>query len=370
MLPETTHGGSMKHICELQDILEQYFDWNKSRLSLLVNLLMGLFIVKTVNLSDLATAVYSKAKISSNYKRIQRFFNWLICIKDYENIVMKLTISVLDLKNRKNDLALDRTDWKFGKKHINILTLGVNFKGISVPIAWISLGRAGNSKTADRIAILKNVMDEITINSFTADREFIGEEWFKFLINSKIPIFIRIKEDTQVITKDRNYAIALRDLFKNLKPGKRKALKDEHILLGVEIYLAASRNYKGELLIVVTNVCPYKALKMYKKRWVIETLFGYLKTKGFHFEDTHMTDAKKAHAWMLLLTLAVVWTLKVNEVVQAKTIIATHGRKRKSIFRSCFESIRRCILHPEELWDELLCYIKLLRNRKQVLNRV
>jgi len=37
-------------------------------------------------------------------------------------LTMKFVILVLGLKNKKNDLALDRTDWKFGKKHINILT--------------------------------------------------------------------------------------------------------------------------------------------------------------------------------------------------------------------------------------------------------
>ena len=65
----------MKHICELQNILEQYFNWNKSRLTVLVNLLIGLFVIRTVNLSEQALVLSSKAQISSNYKRIQRFFN-------------------------------------------------------------------------------------------------------------------------------------------------------------------------------------------------------------------------------------------------------------------------------------------------------
>jgi hypothetical protein len=128
----------MKHICELQNILGEYFNWNKSRLTVLANLLLGLFIVKTVNLSELSTVLYSKAKIDSSFKRIQRFFNWLI-FYNYQEIVTDLVITLLDLKYKKNDLTLDRTDWKFGKKHINILVLGVNYKGISIPLSWISL---------------------------------------------------------------------------------------------------------------------------------------------------------------------------------------------------------------------------------------
>jgi len=318
-------------------------------------------------LSELATALYSKAKIDSNFKRIQRFFNWLIFL-DYQDILTDAAIVILDLKNKKNDLVLDRTDWKFGKKHINILTLAVNFKGICIPLAWISLGRAGNSKTRDRISILKKVIEKIKINSFTADREFIGCEWFEFLINSKIPTYIRIKEDTQVLKENGKYTVGLKDICKNINCGKRKIFTDLQILLGVKVYIAASRNFKGELLIVVTNICPKKALKIYKKRWAIETLFGYLKTKGFRFEDTHMTDPRKIDAWMLILTLAVIWTLKANTLVQTKSIYASHGRKRKSLFTNCFERLRKCLLCVEGYLDELLIYIRVLHRKNIVLN--
>jgi DDE family transposase len=360
----------MKHICELHTILGEYFNWNKSRLTVLTNLLLGLFMVKTVNLFQLATVLHSKAKIDSNFKRIQRFFNWLISLNDYQEIITDLVITILSLKDKKNDLALDRTNWKFGKKHINILVLGVDFKGISIPLAWISLGKAGNSKTIERISILKRIIDKIRINSFTADREFIGSEWFKFLINSKIPSYIRVKEDTQVLSKDGKYTVGLRDLCRQIRCGKRKVFKGLYTLLGVNVHIAASRNYKGELLIVITNDCPLKALKIYKKRWAIETLFGYLKTKGFRFEDTHMTDLKKIDAWMLLLTLAVVWTLKANAVIRSKMTYASHGRKRKSVFRSCFEEMRRCLLCLEDYLDRILCYINILSKQKAVLNKV
>jgi hypothetical protein len=354
----------MKHICELKNILAEHFDWNKSRLTVLTNVLIGLFVVRTVNLSDLSTVLYSEAKISSNYKRLQRFFKWLISVNNYTYLTMKFVIMVLGLKNKKNDLSLDRTDWKFGKKHINILTLGVNVKGVAIPLVWISLGRAGNSKTADRIELLKKVINELEIKSLTADREFIGEEWFKFLLQANIPIYIRIKKDTQVVRRNHHYTISLKDLFAKLKQGKKKVLKGQYTVLGLEVNLAASRNNKGELLIVLTNRCPYKALKIYKKRWSIETLFGYFKTKGFNFEDTHMTDVNKIASWMLLLTIVVTWTMKTSLVLKEKEQKATHGRLRKSIFRVGFERLKRCLSQPLDRLKELLEYLKLLLRKK------
>ena len=104
----------MKHICELEGILEQHFDWNKSRLTVLVNLLIGLFIVRTVNLSDLSTVLFSNAKLESNYKRIQRFFKWIISVNEANYLMTRFVISVLGLKNRMNDLALDSVRRQLG----------------------------------------------------------------------------------------------------------------------------------------------------------------------------------------------------------------------------------------------------------------
>jgi Transposase DDE domain len=157
---------------------------------------------------------------------------------------------------------------------------------------------------------------------------------------------------------------ALKDLFAKLKQGKKKVLKGQYTVLGLEVNLAASRNNKGELLIVLTNRCPYKALKIYKTRWSIETLFGYFKTKGFNFEDTHMTDVNKIASWMLLLTIVVTWTMKTSLTLKEKDQKATHGRLRKSIFRIGFEKLKRCLSQPLARLKDLLEYLKFLRRKK------
>ena len=64
------------------------------------------------------------------------------------------------------------------------------------------LGRAGsrrNSCTEDRIAILRRAIERFgaeKIEALLADREFIGKEWFDFLIANKIPFVIRIKQNS------------------------------------------------------------------------------------------------------------------------------------------------------------------------------
>ena len=65
----------MPHINELTDILHEYFPWNKARLSCFAGMLIALFAVRTVNLTQIACALAGEAKESSRYRRVQRFFS-------------------------------------------------------------------------------------------------------------------------------------------------------------------------------------------------------------------------------------------------------------------------------------------------------
>lgn len=40
---------------------------------------------------------------------------------------------------------MDRTNWKFGEANINILMLGITYKGIAYPLLFSMLDKRGNS---------------------------------------------------------------------------------------------------------------------------------------------------------------------------------------------------------------------------------
>lgn len=91
-------------------------------------------------------------------------------------------------------LLLDRTNWKRGKTHINILVLSIEHLRIGIPVFWTVLKKGGTPSTKDRIKILKRVIKAIgpeKIRVLLADREFIEEEWFRFLIEQGIPFVNR-----------------------------------------------------------------------------------------------------------------------------------------------------------------------------------
>ena len=321
-------------------------------------MVLALFMVRSVNLTQIATAFQGKATTDSHDKRLQRFFRGLTvdmsCVFE-----MILTLFVIE---GKVWLMMDRTNWQLGKKNMNILTLAIGYKGIAIPLAWFVMNKAGNSFTQDRIQLLEKAMSMIgksKIKGLIADREFIGSAWFDDLIKNKIPFFIRIKEETLAKGVRDRYAIPLKDVFCHLKEGKKSILPYPLEILGHSFYVAASR-LKHELLIVVTNQNPKKALQFYKKRGEIETLFACLKTRGFCFEETRFTHPARIEKLIFVIGIAFCWSYRVGDLANAvKPIkIKKHGRKAKSLFRYGIDKIREVLFEWHRCFYDFLWLLK------------
>jgi hypothetical protein len=74
----------------------------------------------------------NNAKSESWYRRLQRF---VAEVSIPWRVLPKMLVSMMALEEREQwVLCMDRTNWKFGKKHINILYLAVSFNGIAIPL--------------------------------------------------------------------------------------------------------------------------------------------------------------------------------------------------------------------------------------------
>jgi len=364
------------HISELITILQRYFNWNKARITCLAQILLGLFAVCTVNLSQLATTFSGNAKTSSTYKRLQRFLIWLSKQQRYQQMITQLILS--HVNDEKFILSMDRTNWKFGAADINILVLGLWYRGVSIPLLWFCLNTAGNSNVEEKMRIIVDVLREIPaqrIEYLFADREFVGGEWFAFLIKHKIPFSIRIKDCYYVRAYDNHgyyKTVTVKSLFSGLKKGISHRSKciifDQY-----EVALAACISVDGDLVVIATNTKkPRKALKAYKKRWSIETLFSCLKGRGFNFEDTHLTKSDRIESLLFILSLATFWSMRAGELslVTEPFQLSSHGRPRTSIFRRGLNLIRRSIIQILFMLDRLIELFYLLDPDEPVKRRV
>ena len=133
----------MDKISELKRILGENLPWNKARLDCFVRMLLALFVVRTVNLSEIAVAFSSKAEVSSRYKRLQRFF---ATFKIDYTVIARFIFKLFFPDSQKVYLTIDRTNWYWGKQKINIFMLGIAYEGIAIPLFWTCLPKAVQKK--------------------------------------------------------------------------------------------------------------------------------------------------------------------------------------------------------------------------------
>jgi hypothetical protein len=293
-----------------------------------------------VNLSAIAKTISRKASYQSCYRRLQRFINRL----PVSFSSLWLLSQGLFLIPGKVTLSMDRTNWKFGKVHINFLVVAVIYKGVAIPLIWRLLPdrKRGNSNANDRIELFNELQAFFSfekIDVLLCDREFIDHNWLIYLLSQNIPFIIRAKDN--LMANDKK----ITKYFYNIKPGEQKTPRKPFRILGLSLFLSAKRLPDDELLIVVTNNYDYKALGCYALRWEIESFFSALKIRGYNFENTHITDYEKLSRLMFIVSIALLWAYRCGEIkeLKSKTRIKKHGYKARAMIKNGIIIISKAI---------------------------
>jgi len=324
----------------LSDTLAEFFGdkMNLARIKFFGLFISALCKVQTVCFEKLAGCFDSDAKMDSSLRRIQRFMSEYLLDTD---LIARFVFSMLPHKPPYR-LVMDRTNWKFGSKNINILALGVVYQGVAFPLLCQMMPKFGNSSTRERIDLINrfiNLFGRGSIECLLADREFVGYRWLEYLNKLGIEYHIRIRENFWVEIPRNGHLVKAFWLFNHLRVNQYAYYQRIVCVNGQLCYLSASKvvNKKGlpELQIIVSFNKPENAQTLYKERWQIESAFKALKTSGFNIEDTHLTDIERISKLIALVLVAFAWVYKagiyLNNLCPIKT--KKHGRKAKSLFK-------------------------------------
>lgn len=335
----------------LEQTLRQHFAWNAQRINLLAKWILALITAKTVNLVELASVFPGQAKQESHYKRLQRFLRFF----DLGSAaVARLVVGLLGLKPPWV-LTLDRTEWYLGKTPLNVLTLGIAYKGAAFPLLWLVLPKTGNSNLQERKTLLEDfrrIFGTEAIAYLCADREFAGKAWVDYLRQQQIPFRLRIRKNTKVATA--HGPVQVWRLFAALPLGQPLILDRPCTLWGQPLSLGGLRLPDGDYLLVIAPQFSPTLLADYGQRWQIETLFGCLKSRGFRLEETHLTHPERIRKLIAVLAIAFCWAHRVGEwLAQHQPLkIKKHGRPARSIFRYGFDYLRKIIANITDNFQE------------------
>ena len=225
---------------------------------------------------------------------------------------------LLKLKGRKPKyLALDGTSWEYGLKKIHLLTLSIVINGVSIPIWWAELDKKGISNFEERKRVMEKALSIYDLEGMIllADREYIGDKWFKYLKVSKLEFVIRLKKDiykkyvdNQRKETDKGFShqkwryIGMEREAEE-KPYRNCGVSKQIKVLGEDYTFVILKNPKAAaeeplIYFLSTLLKKEEIIKACPIRWSIETCFKHLKSNGFNLESLNFKNSEKIKLMM------------------------------------------------------------------------
>lgn len=332
---------------------------------LLVSLLLE---EKTCNLWKLKGSVgkllgNQTTDVRSHYQRLKR---WLRSAEENKGIwVEMLRAAVSLLQGKSRCLILDGSSWQWAGKTYHFLTLSVLYKGVSIPVFWLELGRLGISNQWHRKKLLRLalVLFDLSGKVLLADREYIGSDWFTQLKGAAMDFVIRLR--------NKNYEQQITHKGKPMNKLENKARARIGRIVWQEFELdeqpytfvllsTRTRSGKIELLRLITTLCPAKAVEYYGYRYKIESMFRHLKSNGFDLESLQVEKAYKIRMMMAALVLAYCLAVSYGlKQYKQKIKCRKHGSPEISVFRWGLDKWQNHLNSFKQFLHELHTYFKL-----------
>ena len=335
----------------LIDRLRSALPWKNARLECLGYLIVSILRNRTVNLVKLSSEASGDLKAESLYRRFQNFF--LHFAMPFDDIA-RLVVAKLSKPKGGWVLSMDRTNWKYGRTHLNLLVVAIVLDKVAIPIVWKALPRAtkcGNSKATHRIDLMKRllrILPAAEVGALTMDREFIGKAWLQWLEDQGVGYVVRIKGNTVVD--------GIPASGRPPKSPRRKEIWDFALFFsGCSIQ---GKNTRDDFLYLASNRFHGKeALALYRRRWGIEQVFSHFKKRGFDLETTHMSAPGKIEKLFGVLTLAFLFSYGWGCEMKSKANL-TAPQKRKSVFRLGLDRIAQIFGNKEDFAAEIRGFLR------------
>lgn len=327
--------------------LSKEFPYSKIQVTNLADMTIALSRSRHIHHGKIAGNLDKNTFYQSRVRSVERFFakHPINQIDSARYILRKIP------KNKKLTLVIDRSNWKRGKRNINLLMLSILDPKIktALPLLWINLNHSGNSSTEKRIELMKvlfEVLPKERIEVLLGDREFIGKNWLEFLGQNEIDFIFRIRKN---IYLDE---IKASDWFEDLKEGKTIEIVHEVEMCKCYVYVCATLSNRGDKVIVASSMKNKNLLKLYEDRFKIECMFKNLKSSGFNLESTGIKKPEHLDRLICLLAIVFLWIVEIGK--NEKTTIKSHGRLGESVFRIGMQNLLDML---RRLRFDLICRI-------------
>lgn len=335
---------------------------DKRRQRFLGELVCACISGRSVVFSELAHHIDRPIKVESIERRIQDFFQKVSF--DYEAL---LALLLCFFPKEKLILSMDRTEWDRGTHQYNILCVVASIGKMAIPLYFELLdNNSGNSNKKDRIAIILKLFIHLPnhrIDYLIMDREFIGQDWLKWLKVRGVKFCVRVPKHHLITTRE-GQKIKAEEQWARYK--NRTQIFKDALVDGVSVTVSLSTAKNGELLFLIGTIEDSPLQKIYQKRWGIEVFFQATKGRGFNIEQTGLRSNGKLRKLFALTSLAYVlcWATGIEKGKKQAVLTKKHGYPQYSVFRRGLNYFREKLKQENnEFIDLVILKVKQRANR-------
>lgn len=245
------------------------------------------------------------------------------------------------------ELVLDRTEWIKRGTPVNVLNVGLSYKGRSLPLFWLVFNRRGNSSLQDWKAALTPVIEALRSAPWTqgkqihviADREFASpklSEWLWVTFHVGSTLRLKRSEYFNYFNSEAETAkvsIKVSEYLQQLHPGNRRFLRGCTVTQAnsfvMNVAVCWDKAYEEPWILMTTHANLPRAIQTYGDRYGIEPMHKDWKSNAFDIEGTRVTNAKRIETLLIPIALCyIICVLEGDRKETAGETIRAHKEKR------------------------------------------
>lgn len=325
-------------------------------------LMACLYLGRSPHIERIANKIPGRARKRSKGERLRRWLNnSAVKVRHwYEPVARQLLAATAGEQSVR--LIIDGTC--IGSSH-QLLIVALAYRRRALPLAWTwARYRRGHSTAAKQLALLSYVHSLLPVSrtvSLVGDSEFGAVEVLRCLDGWGWQYVLRQTGKHQV----QPFAATCWQRFDTLVSRKGVPLWfPQAQLTRKHAYhtnlLALWQPKESEPWLLVTNLGHARdALRLYRHRMWIETMFADFKSNGFDLATVRLHHFLRLSRLVLAVALLYVWLIAFGSSVVKRGQRALVDRKDKrtlSLFRIGFDRLERCLVNGEAFSFRLLPY--------------
>ena len=319
----------------------------------LAALICGIVGSKSSKLPDIANKTPGRAKRQS---RITTWGRWLknkkVTITDF--YLPYVTVLLHSLPEGPLVLVIDGS--VLGR-HCMALVISVLHQGRALPLCWKVVDAKKGHLPQDLHCHLVQQAQALPGSDreilFLGDGEIDGTQLLHTLQEAGWQYVCRTAKNTCLYEDGVEFSFAT--LY--LRPGDFVEVEQISFTRarfeGVRVVAVWESNYADPLYLVTNLELGQEALAYYKQRYTIETFFSDQKSRGFHLQDSHLSDPESLSRLMIASCLAYLWLVCLGvRVKQRGWLSEIHRRTRcdLSLFQIGLIWLDNCLNEELALW--------------------